>query len=131
MLNESQMWWLFGFSVFTFVATLLAVPWLVVRIPADYFSHPRPRSPAFLRDRPVLHGIIRVLLNVIGVVLILAGVLMLVLPGQGILTMVVGLLLTSFPGKHRLGRWLVSRRWLRPHINRIRRRADRPPLVLD
>ena len=35
--HETVIWWMTGTSIITFVATLIAVPWLVVRIPSRLF----------------------------------------------------------------------------------------------
>jgi hypothetical protein len=40
-------------------------------------------------------------------------------------------MLTDFPGKFRMARWLVSRSAVRTSINWLRRRAGREPLVLS
>ncbi|MDX1570075.1 MAG: PGPGW domain-containing protein [Xanthomonadales bacterium] len=128
--DEQFLWWLGGVSAFMFVATLLVIPWLVIRIPADYFVDPHRHNPVVLSGRPILHAVWRIFANLLGVVLVFAGVAMLVLPGQGILTIVVGLLLMNFPGKYELERWLVSFRAVHRSINGIRRRAGRQPLVV-
>ncbi len=115
-------------SLLTFLGSLLLIPWLVVRIPEDYFCAPR-RRPSRLHDQhPLEYYAIRVGKNLLGITLMLAGLAMLVLPGQGILTLLLGLMLTDFPGKYRLERWLISRPALYRAINWIRRRAHRPPL---
>jgi len=36
--QATNLWWLLGISTFAFVATLIAVPAFVIRIPSDYFS---------------------------------------------------------------------------------------------
>jgi hypothetical protein len=53
---------------------------------------------------------------------------MLIVPGQGMLTIAVGLVLTNFPGKFRLERWIATRRSVWRSINWLRRRAGREPL---
>ncbi len=125
---KSQTLWtaVFIASVALAVVSALAVPWLLVRIPADYFAgEKRPRASTHLSF------FLRVLRNLAGVVLLLLGLLMLVLPGQGLLTMVVGLLFLDFPGKYRLLRRLLRTPSLRAFIARVRARAGRAPLELD
>ena len=41
---NAYLWWLAAFSAVTFIASLLAVPFFAVRIPADYFSAPRRKQ---------------------------------------------------------------------------------------
>jgi hypothetical protein len=121
--NESLLWILGTVSVVTFVGTLIAVPVLVARIPTDYFSTPRRHATAWDERHPFLRVTGLVAKNVLGALLIVAGIGMLVLPGQGILTILMGIVLTDFPGKYRLERWLIRRRAVRRAVNWIRRKA--------
>ena len=128
--HEALLGWLAAASVVTLVGSVIVVPWIVLRIPADYFARTY-RHDALWTDR---HPVVRVLLhagkNVAGGVLVVAGVAMLVLPGQGVLTIVVGLLLLDFPGKRNLERRLIALPAVLVTINWLRRRNRRPPLVL-
>lgn len=127
--HEQLLVWLGGLSVLLFVGTLLMLPVMVVRIPADYFRAPkRPRHP---RSHPRAHMLARIAKSVLGVIFILAGLAMLVLPGQGLLTIAVGVILLEFPGKRRLERWVILRRGVLRSINWLRRRAKHEPLVVD
>jgi len=38
-IHEIAFWWIGILSMATFVGTLIIIPILVVRIPADYFNH--------------------------------------------------------------------------------------------
>jgi hypothetical protein len=110
------------------VASVLLLPFLVVRIPADYFSH-RRRHEEYARDRhPLVHRAIVILKNGLGVLLILAGLAMLVLPGQGILTLLIGLMLTDFPGKYHLEKRLIGQPGVLKAVNWLRARAGHAPL---
>ena len=111
-----------------FVVSLLAMPILLARIPADYFTRAEPSPMSWQRRHPVLRWTLHVLKNVCGVVLVLAGVVMLVTPGQGILTMLVGISLMDFPGKRRLELWLVRRPRVLTSVNWFRQRTHHPPL---
>jgi len=120
--------WASGFSLLTLAATLAAVPWVVSRLPADYFSRPR-RTSWRLGARVSVVGLAVVLVkNAIGVVLVVLGFIMLFTPGQGLLTLLTGLLLMNFPGKYRLERWLVMRAGVLRSLNWLRRRGGHPPL---
>ena len=107
-------------SAAMFVGSILAIPWLVRRLPADYFVRPPPR-----RSLPVT-----ILRNVVAVVLIALGLAMLVLPGQGIVTVVIGLSLLDLPIKHRALRWLLQRRKIQEGVQRLRAKKGKPPLVI-
>ena len=128
--HETAILWIAGASIVAFLGTLIAVPWLILRIPADYFAYDRrPRKEASRR-----HLFMRVVFllgkNLLGYLLIVAGIAMLVLPGQGVVTILLGGILVDLPGKYRFERWLVARPLVLKSINRLRQRAGRDPLVL-
>lgn len=126
--NETLAWTLTIVSVLTFFATLTVIPLLIVRLPVDYFV----RRP--VRDwptrRPVVHILLVLAKNLLGLVLLLAAAVMLVLPGQGLLTMLIGIMLLDFPGKRRVERWLIARKPICRAANWIRAKRARPPLQL-
>lgn len=117
-----------AFSGILFFASLLAVPWLVARIPADYFVRSAEDEARFRNQYPVLALMFLVFRNVLGFVILLAGIAMLVLPGQGLLTILLGIMLISFPGKRRLEILIIRRRSIERVVSWIRRRAGREPL---
>jgi hypothetical protein len=126
--NQALWWTLGGVSLVIFVGSLILVPAMVVRIPADYFAHDeRPRS-RLANQRPAIRLALKIAKNVLGVVLMLGGLAMLVMPGQGLLTIFVGFLLIDFPRKYRLERWLVRKRWVHKPINWLRRKRGKPPI---
>lgn len=128
--NEAVLGWLAAASAATFVGSLVAVPWLVVRIPADYFARGHYRRLPWANRHPVVRALLHVGKNLIGGLFIVAGIAMLVLPGQGILTIVIGILLLDFPGKRELERRIVARPAILHSINWLRRRGGKPPLVV-
>lgn len=128
--NQTLLWWMGIFSVFTFVGTLIFIPILVVRIPTDYFVRSTPNPGAWPARHPVIRIIAIVSKNVLGATFVVTGLAMLVLPGQGILTILIGIMLLDFPGKRRLELWLIEWPALLRGINWIRRRVDRPPLLV-
>ncbi len=115
-------------SVVVFVGSLLLMPALIVRIPADYFANDERPPSRWTGVNPVARIVLRIGKNLLGCVFILAGIAMLALPGQGVLTIVLGLLLVDGPGKYRFERWLVRRPWVCRSINWLRRRRGREPL---
>jgi hypothetical protein len=128
--HEAALAWLSIASAAMFVGSLLAVPWLIVRIPTDYFLHPHHYVDRWLPRHPLLRIAFLAIKNLVGVVLVLAGVAMLVLPGQGILTIVVGLLFLDFPGKRAMELRLVRLPPVLRAINWIRAKSARSPLEL-
>ena len=123
--HESWFVWLAIVSAVTLAASALVIPWLVAKLPADYFardSHPA----AWANAHPVLRVFLLAAKNLFGIVLILLGILMLVLPGQGVLTIVAGIALVDFPGRHRVVQWIVARDPVMNALNWVRRRVHRP-----
>ncbi len=121
---------LIAVSIATLLGSLVAVPWILVQIPSDYFLR-TSREPTLLDGMsPVLRAILIVLKNGLGAVLIAGGIAMLVLPGQGILTILLGVSLIDFPGKYRLERKLVRQEAVHRSINWVRRRRGREPILI-
>jgi len=128
--NEIVVWWLVASSVITFTVSLFLVPMLVVRIPADYFSHRKRHSKKPEKYPPAIRIVVLILKNIMGLALLLAGILMLVLPGQGLFTMFVGIMMMNFPGKYKLERRIVEFGPVLKSINWLRKRAGHEPLLL-
>ena len=116
-------------SLIVFIGTLVAIPFILVRLPADYFDVRVPRT-WMKGHHPMLRFIGQLAKNIFGVVFIAAGLAMLILPGQGILTMLIGISLLDFPGKQRLEAKIVGQATVLNTINSIRSRFGKPPLVL-
>lgn len=120
--HDLVLWSLGAASAVMFVATLVVVPVVIARIPADYFTRPRRRRYLLQGRYPLLGLLALILKNLLGLMLLLAGIAMLVLPGQGLLTILISLTLLNFPGKYRLERGVVERPAVFRSINWIRRR---------
>ena len=114
-------------SAIAFVAALVGVPWVVARLPSDYFNQPNRSVWRELNDEPWYALVLGGLKNLLGAILLLLGVLMLVTPGQGLLTLIAGMLLMNFPGKYQLERWLVGWPGVMRGLNWLRRRHGEPP----
>jgi hypothetical protein len=125
--HEAWFGWLVAASLVMLVVSPLLVGWLVVRLPADYFSAPRRHSAALWARHRLLRPVILVAKNLTGIVLVAAGTVMLIAPGQGLLTIITGILLVDFPGKYRVERWLVRRPAVWRSFNWLRERAGREP----
>jgi hypothetical protein len=117
-------------SVIGFIGSLIAIPMILVRLPADYFDTRTPRH--WMKDHhPALRVLGLVVKNIVGVVFLLAGFAMLFLPGQGLLTMLIGISLMDFPKKRQLEAKMVGQPTLLSVINGMRRQFDKPPLILS
>lgn len=116
-------------SLAFFVGTLIAIPFILVRLPADYFDIRIPR-PWMENHHPVLRVMGHIVKNVVGAVFLFAGFLMLFLPGQGLLTMLIGLSMLDFPGKRKVEAKMIGQPTILSTINAMRKKFDKPPLIL-
>ena len=124
---ELLLLWAGGLSLLGLATVVLGVPWVVARLPPDYFNQAHRAVWRSSGEEPWFALVLGGLKNLVGAVLVLLGVIMLVTPGQGLITLLVGLLLMNFPGKYQLERWLVGRRGVLPALNWMRRRGGHPP----
>ncbi len=108
-------------SGLVFVVSLLAMPWLLGKIPVDYFSND-------VHCENNHHFFITLIRNLFGFLLLLAGVIMLVTPGQGVISILLGLSLMEFPGKRQLELKLIRNDATFQAINWLREKANKPPL---
>jgi ABC-type spermidine/putrescine transport system permease subunit II len=121
-------WWILGLATAVSIGSLLALPFIVISLPHDYFLHNQRKRVLHKGAHPLLGYTVLVLKNLFGVVLLLLGGVLLVLPGQGLLTMLVGLIVMDLPGKYRLMRWLVDHGKVLDALNWLRVRRGRKPL---
>jgi hypothetical protein len=98
-IGEKTIWWIAGASFITFLAFLILVPLLAIRIPSDYFARGKFHRKLWADQHLVLRMVLLTGKNLLGCVFIVGGIVMLVLPGQGILTILAGIMLLDFPGK--------------------------------
>lgn len=129
--HHASLWLIGALSVIVFAGTLVAIPMMVIHIPADYFTRRRwrNRDGSLKRYSAVRLGTL-VLKNLVGIIFVLAGIAMLVLPGQGILTLLIGIMLLNFPGKLALQRRIIEQQSVLRAINWMRLKARKPPLKL-
>jgi archaellum biogenesis protein FlaJ (TadC family) len=129
--NETLSWWLLAISLFSFLATLIAVPIILVRIPQDYFVYTNRHRITWQNRNRFMRLPLLLIKNLLGLIFILLGILMLVLPGQGLLTILIGLVLLDFPGKYRVERWFVNQTVVLRSINWVRLKAGKDELVVS
>jgi len=122
-----------GLFLVTFVGSLALVTWILVKLPATYFSDAHPHPPMWGESDPILRWLGRIVKNLLGLVLVVAGIIMAVpgVPGQGLLTILIGTMLLDLPGKRRLEQKLVRRPKVLSFINKLRARYKKEPLVVD
>lgn len=116
-------------SVVFFVGSLIAIPFILVRLPTDFFDTRVPRR-WMENHHPVLRLLGHVVKNVVGVIFLFVGFLMLFLPGQGILTMLIGVTMLDFPGKRKLEARMIGQPAVLNAINNMRQKFGKPPLTI-
>jgi hypothetical protein len=121
--------WLATLSLLMFVGTLVVVPAIIIKLPRTYLINEHSGQPIH-RDSPWYLPYL-IAKNMLGIVFGLAGIAMLVLPGQGLLTLFIAMTLVSFPGKRRLIKRLLTGKRIFRTINRLRARANQPPLEME
>ena len=116
-------------SVVFFVGTLIAIPFILVRLPRNYFDERHSR-----RWMPDHHPVLRlaglIVKNAVGAVFLTVGIALLFLPGQGILTILLGVSMLDFPGKRYCERKIVGQPAVLKAINALRAKYDKPPLTV-
>ena len=128
-LNNQIFIYISGFSTILFLSSLLGLSWLISMIPYNYFVDEKRVSFIKMKN-PLMWLLIMILKNAIGLALILCGILMLILPGQGVLTIITGLIFLDYPGKFRFERLLVKNKLILNSMNWIRRKLDKPDLII-
>lgn len=120
-----------GIFLVTFLANLALVSFILVKIPADYFRESQGKFLA--KQSPVVRLMALIGKNIAGVLLVVLGVLLSLpgVPGQGVLTILLGVMLLDFPGRRRFERWIVSSPKVLKTVNKLRKRFDKPQLILD
>lgn len=103
-------------------ASLLATPWVLAKLPANYFS-----APPSLIQRSAARVLFSAAKTVLGLAMVFAGMVMMFTPGPGLVCVVLGLALCEFPGKHNLMANLVKRPSVFSSLNWLRNKAGKPP----
>ena len=107
-------------SIVMFVGSLLAIPWIIRKLPPDHFTRPP-------RRRSLGTKIWR---NALGGLLVAAGLAMLVLPGQGIIAILFGISIMDLKVKDRILRRLLCQKKIQEGVQRIRSKAGKQPLTI-
>jgi hypothetical protein len=124
LFSGKGLWWLGIFSALSFIGTLIAIPLILVKMPADYFL-------ATTEEKGLRPSIINLIgKNLLGLIFLVMGIIMLFTPGQGILTILIALSLVNFPGKRRLEINLIRRPQVQKAINWLRAKYGRAPLLI-
>lgn len=124
--HQETILWIASLSLAAFVLSILILPLIIIRLPADFFV----RTPTLPAQLSPLRLCLKALKNVLGLVFLVAGFIMLFIPGQGILTMLFGISLMDFPGKRRLQHRIICMPRVHRSLNWLREKTERAPFVL-
>ena len=116
-------------SILVFILSLASLPWLVAKIPEDYFLHRKRKKTLPLTTAAFARYLfLRLARNLVGLVLLAGGFMMLFIPGQWVLTIVMGLILMDYPGKYSVEKAIIGYPAVFKGLNWLRARANKPPL---
>src|SRR5262249_18395567 len=126
-ISKDTLIWVSTFSGVGLLVMAIITPWLIVRMPEDYFSHPQRYN--WLRRKPASVRIpLRILKNLLAIVLVIVGVVMFLTPASGLFPILLGVVLADVPGKLKLQRWILCRKTIRKSMNWLRRKYHRKPV---
>jgi len=116
--------WVGVASFIVFIVSLLLTPFLLGKIPQNYFVHTNQYK---IEIKHLGHLFAIIIKTLIGFMLLIAGIIMLVTPGQGIISILLGLFLMEFPGKRKLELKLINHEPTFKALNWLRNKANKPP----
>jgi hypothetical protein len=128
-LSKDTLIWVSTFSGIGLLAVAIVTPWLIVRMPEDFFS--RPQRYDWLGRKPASVRIpFRILKNLLATALVIVGVVMFLTPASGLFPILLGVVLADVPGKLKLQRWILCRKTVRKTMNWLRRKFHRKPVQM-
>ena len=111
-----------------FLGSIVIVWILILCLPVDYLTREEQSPSRLAEQHPVVRGVLVLIRNVGGLILVVTGTIMLITPGQGLLCIALGLGLIDFPGKRRVVRRVLGRPGILNTINKVRAKTKRAPL---
>lgn len=128
--HQSLFFWLTLIGLFGLVVSLIVIPWILIKIPSDYFFADKRKRYPWGNCPPIIRSIVLLIKNLLGVILIISGIAMLFMPGQGILTIVGGIVFMDFPHKYKIIRQIIKNSNILTYINKLRAKANQAPLKI-
>lgn len=126
--HEAFFFWLTLIGFVGLIGSLLVVPWILIKIPSDYFYADKRKKCHWGHCPTIIRSLLLIIKNILGVMLVLSGIIMLFIPGQGMLTMIAGIVLMDFPYKYKMMRKIIKNSKILRFINRLRKKANQEPL---
>ena len=128
-ISKDTLLWVSTISGVGLIAMAIVTPWLIVRMPEDFFSNPQRYD--WLKRKPVMIRIpVRILKNLLAIALVVVGIVMFLTPASGLFPILLGVVLADVPGKAKLQRWILCRKTIRKSMNWLRRKFHRKPVQM-
>ncbi len=128
--NETFIFYAAAFSVLFFLIGIILVPYVILKIPHDYFSY-SSKKEYFSRKRDIAVYYMKMTLrNAAALLLFFLGIILLVVPGQGLLTILLAFLLADIPGKYKIEKYLIKNKKIYNLLNRFRRKHGKKSFIL-
>jgi len=128
--NEAFIFYAAAFSVLFFLIGIILVPYVILKIPHDYFSY-SSKKEYFSRKRDIAVYYMKMTLrNAAALLLFFLGIILLVVPGQGLLTILLAFLLADIPGKYKIEKYLIKKERIYNLLNRFRQKYGKKSFIL-
>ena len=128
-ISKETLVWVSTISGIGLLVFVIVTPWVIVRMPEDFFSKPQ-RYNWLDRKPPMVRIPIRILKNVLAFALVVVGIVMFLTPASGLFPILLGVVLADVPGKMKLQRWILCRKTIRKSMNWLRRKFHRKPVQI-
>jgi len=128
--NETFIFYAAIFSVLFFFIGIILIPYIILKIPHDYFSY-SSKKEYFSRKRDIAVYYMKMALrNIAALFLFFLGIFLLITPGQGLLTILLSFLLADIPGKYKIEKYLIKNKKIYNLLNRFRRKHGKKSFIL-
>ncbi len=114
-------------SFIFFIIMILITPWLVGKIPYDYFVNDKYSMKSASKITKLIVNPIR---NIFGLILLILGFIMLFTPGQGIITILLAVLVMRFPYKRELEQKIIANKNILKALNWLRDKNNKPHIIV-
>lgn len=114
-------------SFIFFIIMILITPWLVGKIPYDYFVNDKYSMKSASKITKFIVNPIR---NIFGFILLILGFIMLFTPGQGIITILLAVLVMRFPYKRELEQKIIANKNILKALNWLRDKNNKPHIIV-
>lgn len=125
--NETFIFFTTVFSVILFLVSIFYAPYLILKLPHDYFTYESKREFFKNKREMAFYYCKAVFRNLLAFVLFIVGFILLFIPGQGLLTLFIAFLLADIPGKYKIEKYLIQKQRIHKFLNNFREKKGRLP----